>query len=110
MAYRKGEVILVPFPFTDLSTTKVRPALVLTTEAYEQATGSIIVAMITSVAHSTAFDYRLSDWKAAKLLYPSWVRTKLATLDPSLVRHTIGRLSDSDMQEVEVRMKSAFEL
>ena len=48
MAYKKGDVVLVPFPFTDLSKTKVRPAVVVSTPGYEQATGSIIIAMLTA--------------------------------------------------------------
>jgi hypothetical protein len=43
--------------------------------------------MITSVPHTTAYDYELKDWQVAHLLRPSWVRTKLATLDPGLVRY-----------------------
>ena len=110
MAYSRGDVVLVPFPFTDLSTNKVRPALVVSTSMYTQETGSLIVAMITSVPYSTAFDHELGDWQTPNLLYPSWVRTKLSTLDPSLVIRTIGQLTDVDMLEVEVRMKKALAL
>lgn len=110
MAQRRGDVVLVPFPFTDLSTNKVRPALVVSTNTYTQETGSLIVAMITSVPYSTAFDHELADWQSANLLYPSWVRTKLSTLDPALVIRTIGQLTDADMQEVEARMNKALAL
>jgi mRNA interferase MazF len=74
MAYRKGEIILVPFPFTDLSAQKTRPAMVLSDGAFEQSVGSVVVAMITSIPHTTPFDYALTDWKSARLLHPSWVR------------------------------------
>ena len=85
MAYQKGDVVLVPFPFTDLSATKIRPAVVLSTSAYETATGSTIIAMITSKAHTTPYDYPLADWKKAKLIKPSWMRSKLVTIDSSLI-------------------------
>ena len=110
MAYPKGQVVLVPFPFTDLSTTKVRPAVVVSTASYEQATGSIILAMLTGKAYATPHDYRLSDWQQANLVKPSWVRSKLATVDPQLVVHTIGQLSASDLQEVEARLKLSLDL
>ena len=79
-------------------------------EAFVQATHDFTVAMITSVPHTTAYDYELSDWQAARLLRPSWVRTKLATLDPALVRHQPGRLTERDLAEVEQRIRLALGL
>ncbi len=108
--YKKGDVILVPFPFSDLSSTKIRPVVVVSERNYEKETHNLIVAMITSITHVTPYDYELKDWQIAGLLSPSWVRAKLATLNPSLVRYKTGRLSDSDLGEVEKIIKSALEL
>ena len=88
--YQRGDIVLLPFPFTDLSATKTRPAVVVSVEGFEQETGDFTVAMITSVARTTSYDYALQDWQAANLLRPSWVRAKLATLDPALVRYQPG--------------------
>ena len=66
--------------------------------------------MITSVSRATAYDYALQDWQAANLLRPSWVRAKLATLDPALVRYQPGQLSDTDLAEVERRIRLALGL
>lgn len=108
--YHRGDVVLLPFPFTDLSAMRTRPAVVVSVDAFAQATNDFTVAMITSVPHTTAYDYELSDWQTARLLRPSWVRTKLATLDPELVRHQPGRLSDRDLAEVEERIRLALGL
>ena len=108
--YQRGDVVLLPFPFTDLSATRTRPAVVVSVPNFEQETRDFMVAMITSVPQSTSYDYALRDWQAARLLRPSWVRTKLATLDPALVRYQPGRLSDTDMTEVENRIKLALGL
>jgi mRNA interferase MazF len=108
--YQRGDIVLLPFPFTDLSATRTRPAVVVSVEAFAQATGDFMVAMITSVPQTTAYDYELSDWQAARLLRPSWVRTKLATLDPALVQHQPGRLSDTDLAAVEQRIRLALGL
>jgi mRNA interferase MazF len=108
--YQRGDIVLLPFPFTDLSAVRTRPAVVVSVDAFAQATGDFTVAMITSVPHTTAYDYALRDWQAARLLRPSWVRTKLATLDPALVRHQPGRLSAADLAEVEQRIRLALGL
>jgi mRNA interferase MazF len=108
--YERGDVVLLPFPFTDLSAARTRPAVVVSTDAFARDTGDFTVAMITSVPHTSAYDYALSDWQAAHLLRPSWVRAKLATLDPALVRYQPGRLSDADLAEVERRLRRSLGL
>ncbi|MFQ5614754.1 MAG: type II toxin-antitoxin system PemK/MazF family toxin [Anaerolineae bacterium] len=110
MAYARGDIVLVPFPFTDLSATKVRPALVVSDSDYERATGNLIVAQITGRMHSTPTDYAITGWQDANLLKPSIVRAKLATLSPSLVRHNPGKLAASDMVEVDKRLRLAMAL
>lgn len=108
--YQKGDVVLLPFPFTDLSATRTRPAVVVSVPGFEQETSDFTVAMITSVRHTTPYDYALQDWQAANLLRPSWIRVKLATLSPTLVRYQPGRLSDRDMAEVDTRIRMALGL
>lgn len=68
--YQKGDIVLVPFPFTDLSSTKTRPAVILSTQQFEIDTGSILVAMVTSVRRNTPFDSEVRNWKEANLLAP----------------------------------------
>jgi mRNA interferase MazF len=108
--YQKGDIVLLPFPFSDLTATKTRPAVIVSVEAFQRDTGDFTVAMITSVPHMTPYDYELKDWQAAHLLRPSWVRAKLATLDTGLVRYKPGKLSEADMAEVEKRIRLALGL
>ncbi|HJZ05405.1 MAG TPA: type II toxin-antitoxin system PemK/MazF family toxin [Patescibacteria group bacterium] len=110
MAFLKGDVVLVPFPFTDLSAAKTRPAVVVSTSSFERTTGNITVAMITFTQQVTPYDCTLVDWKKANLLFPSWVRAKLVTLSPALVRYHPGRLSRRDLSEVEKRVRHALGL
>lgn len=110
MAYQKGDVVLVPFPFSDLSATKTRPAVVVSVSGFEQDTGDFTVAMITSIPQRTPYDCALVDWQQANLLFPSWVRAKLVTLSPALVRFRPGQLSQRDFTEVEQRLRQALGL
>lgn len=110
MAYQKGDVVLVPFPFTDARATKARPALVLSDISYEQSTGNVILAQITSKAAQFPSDYALQDWAKAGLKKPSVVRIKLATLAASLVRYKPGAVSPADLAGVDARLKRVLRL
>lgn len=110
MAYRKGDVVLVPFPFADAQATKARPALVLSGATYEQSTGNLILAQITSQAPKFSSDYALTDWAKAGLKRPSTVRLKLATLAATLVRYQPGSVTADDLTEVDAHIKRVLRL
>lgn len=101
--FKKGDVVLIPFPFTDLTSAKTRPAVIVSAGLYERETGNFMVAMITSVPQSTSYDYEVKDWRTANLLAPSWVRIKIATINPKLVRYKPGSLTTADLIEVDKR-------
>ncbi len=109
MAYVKGDVVLVPFPFRDSATTRVRPAVVLSDEAYNQH-GDVIVAAVTTHAPRFPSDYQLVDWKAANLVAPSVVRMQLATISEARIVYCPGRLSSIDLQAVEAHLKQVLSL
>ncbi len=110
MAYQKGDVVLVPFPFADARATKARPALVLSDATYEQSTGNVILAQITSQAAQFPSDYTLRDWAQPGLKRPSIVRIKLATLAASLVRYKPGAVTPTDLTGVDSRLKQVLRL
>ncbi len=110
MGYQKGDVVLVPFPFADVRATKARPALVLSEPAYEQETGNLILAQITSKAAQFSSDCSLRDWAQAGLKRPSIVRLKLATMAAALVRHKPGTVTATDLSGVDACLKQALRL
>jgi mRNA interferase MazF len=110
MAYQRGDVVLVPFPFADAQATKTRPALVVSDPGYETETGNLIIAQITSQASKFFSDYPLKSWKGAGLVKPSIVRLKLATLASSLVRYRPGRISPAELAEVDNRLRKVLRL
>ena len=61
-AFKQGEVVLIPFPFTDLSTVKQRPALIVSSNWFNQQRSDSIVMAITSQvpARISADNYPLS--------------------------------------------------
>lgn len=110
MAFQRGEIVLIPFPYTDLSTTKTRPAVVISSPAYQAVRSELLLAYVSSqVAKATPpIDYLLNDWKQAGLLKPSFVRPKVAAIEPNLIVHQIGQLSSRDIDEVDRRLRLAL--
>jgi mRNA interferase MazF len=112
MAFQRGDIVLVPFPFSDLSTTKVRPAIIVSSTLYHSTEPDLILAAITSKIGAAAnpLDYVLQDWQTAGLRYASAFKPVFFTLDPAQVIYHIGALSTPDMSEVDRRMRLAFQL
>ena len=112
MVCKIRDVVLIPFPFTDLSTTKIRPAVVLSSSLYHATEPDLVLGAITRnlAAASAPVDYILVDWRAAHLFYPSAFKPLVFTLEPSSVRYRIGQLSHRDLTEIETRLRLMFDL
>ncbi len=109
--FRPGDVVLVKFPFSDLESTKKRPALCLASCKLTDKFQILTVAMITSQIESFALegDYLLGDWKNAGLLHSSLIRlAKVASLDLALVEKKIGTISSEDLDKIRVSFKRVF--
>ncbi|HSV91540.1 MAG TPA: type II toxin-antitoxin system PemK/MazF family toxin [Desulfobacterales bacterium] len=102
MTFERYAVVRVPFPFTDRTATKNRPALVLSApEAFNTPAGHSVMAMITSEGSAPwPLDCPVGDLTSAGLPAPSTVRFKLFTLDHRLVRGEIGKLAVADAERV----------
>lgn len=98
--YDFGDVLLVPFPFTDHTTAKKRPAVVVSSQTYHQHRPDIIVMAVTSQKPSPAggvdVEVPVSQWKEAGLLKPSVMKPILATMEPRLAIKKLGRLTERD--------------
>jgi mRNA interferase MazF len=102
VTFERFDVVRVPFPFTERTATKNRPALVLSDAAlFNAPAGHAVMAMITSAKNTPwACDCVISDLESAGLPASSTVRCKLFTLDVRLVRGVVGRLSRRDAERV----------
>lgn len=97
-AYIFGEVVLVPFPFTNQTGGKKRPAIVISSETYHAHRPDLLIMAITSQEH-TVLDFAsftIVDWQIAGLLKPSYAKPVLTTLERSLVIRSMGHLSPPD--------------
>jgi len=101
--YQKGDVVFVRFPFSDLSDSKMRPALIVWAPKVGSDPGYLLM-QITSVATSK-YEYLImltaDDLKAGSLPKPSVIRPdKLFTSNGSTISRTIGSVTDLFLQQV----------
>ena len=103
------DVVVVPFPFTDRKADKRRPALVLSTGAFNQAARHSVMAMITSAEQSSwPGDSGIGNLPAAGLSTPCIARLKLFTLDHRLIIRVCGRLSAPDQKRLRAAWKGVL--
>jgi mRNA interferase MazF len=94
------DVVVVPFPFTDSPASKRRPALVLSSHAFNDHSGHSLMAQITKAKQSSwPGDFRIQNVEAG-LPEECIVRMKLFTIDNRLIQKRTGNLSASDREQV----------
>jgi mRNA interferase MazF len=105
------DIVLIPFPFADLSAAKQRPCLVLASIKPRGLHEHLVVAMMTSHVSGLRFphDVVLAEWQKSGLPKPTLVRlAKVVTLDTTLVKRKFGRLFKADQQLVMTKVKELF--
>ncbi len=82
--YEFGDIVLVPFPFTDQSATKRRPAVVISSQVYHRVRPDLIIMAVTSQRPTTGSvgEVDVRDWREAGLLKPSVIKPVLTTINP----------------------------
>jgi|SRR5665648_194600 len=96
----KGDVVVIPFPFSDLSNSKRRPALIVA----DLDGGDVILCQITSVAKNDRYSIPLttSDFDNGKLKVESMIRpNRLFTADKSIVEYKAGTLTKEKVKLIE---------
>ncbi|MGI4742398.1 MAG: type II toxin-antitoxin system PemK/MazF family toxin [Janthinobacterium lividum] len=103
----KGDVVLITFPFTDLSGSKLRPAVVLTSTSID-----LTVCFITSqLRWQEPTDVLLLPSPASGIVKQSLIRTsKIATLDQKLAKGLLGRLATDEINELNSKLKTLLQL
>lgn len=102
-----GDVVEVPFPFTDLSDSRKRPAVVLA----EVGMGDWVLCELTGRGQSRTGDVRVTnnDMQSGRLDRNSWARvSRLHTLSARLFLRNFGRLTDAKQAEIAAAVRSLF--
>ena len=99
----RNDVVLLPIPFTDLTSRKVRPAIIIGRNGTD-----LFVVPISSVLTNT--DFALKEWSAAGLNVPCGVKAQIATVEQRLIVKVVGTLTAADLQMLEHRLRTWLQL
>ena len=94
-------MVLLPIPFTDLTSSKVRPAIVV---GHGSFPGDLFVVPITSQLGNA--DFPLVEWRAAGLNVASGVKGQISTVEDRLVRKTVGSILTTDIATLDGHLRS----
>jgi mRNA interferase MazF len=99
----RNDVVLLPIPFTNLTSRKVRPVIVVGGK-----NSDLFLVPISSVLANT--DCHLQEWRAAGLNVPSGVKAQFATVEEKLVVKIVGQLTDNDTKFLNTRLREWLKL
>ncbi|MDQ6622996.1 MAG: type II toxin-antitoxin system PemK/MazF family toxin [Verrucomicrobiota bacterium] len=98
MSYSRNEIVLLPIPFTDLTSRKVRPAIVVGGQHND-----LIVVPLTS--RTRYVDWVLQDWAGAGLNVACGIKAQVATVEQSRILKVVGRLQPADVQTLDQSLR-----
>lgn len=115
MTLKRGDIVLLRFPLTDLSGDKVRPAMVVSDNSFNKNNRDAVFLFITSKSYHSTFDYHLttnnkSFTKTGLKTQSTFRIAKLMTLEQTIALKLLGKADSSLMCEINKRLKLLFDL
>lgn len=108
-SFKKWDVVLVPFPFTDLSTSKKRPALIISPDGYNKFEDVVVMFITSNVkASPKPGDYKLKEWKKSGLPKVSMTRMRFSTIQKTIIIKKIGSFQDKDIAHLKKEIMKFF--
>jgi len=110
MPYEFGDIVLVPFPFTDQTASKRRPAAIVSSRAYNLARPDLVVMAVTSQIRALPAlgEVWINRWQEAGLLKPSAIKPVFATIEQRLVIRQLGILAVGDRDTLRAAIREAI--
>ncbi len=108
-AYSRGEVVLVGFVFSDESGKKLRPAVIISSAAYNRSRQEVVVAAITSNIRRRLFgDHLIANWKQAGLVFPSVATGILRTIKQTMIDRKLGSMTKADLEAIDREIRRSL--
>lgn len=106
--FSKNEVVLVRYPFSDLTSSKVRPAVVI--NAPHTSQDLFVVALTSKTSNLQAGEFVLTEWKKSGLNVETAVKRGIFTIKATLVRKRVGKLESADAEQLENSLRNWLDL
>ena len=106
--YKRGAIVLLPFPFSDQSSAKIRPAVIVSPD---YPSDDLLVMAITSVGDALRpGEFPIQFWREAGLIHPSFAKRAIASATGNLVKKQLGHLRESDLAKLNAALRFWFGL
>ena len=102
-SYSKSDVVLIRYPFSDLSSSKVRPAIIVNAPHISQ--DLIIVPLTSRTSSLLPGEFALANWQKAGLNVTSAVKRGIYTVQKNLCLKTVGQLTTKDRERLDHSLK-----
>jgi mRNA interferase MazF len=107
-SFSKNEIVLVRYPFSDLTNFKVRPAVVVNSQHVSK--DLFIVALTSKTQSLITGEFVLSEWQNAGLNVATALKRGVFTIHEKLVLKTVGALGTTDAENLEKSLRGWFDL
>ncbi len=110
--FSRGDVVIVPFQFSDRPVFKNRPAVVVSADAFQAKRQDVIIAAVTSRLREPLLsgDCQIAEWREAGLPKPSVATAILRTVKDAMIVRRMGALTREDMRSLDSNLAFALGL
>jgi mRNA interferase MazF len=102
-SYSRNEVVLIRYPFSNLSGSKVRPAIIVS--APHPSIDVLIVPLTSKVTSLFSGEFILQDWSQAGLNVPTAVKRGIFTVQENLIIKSVGQITATDSSALDVSLR-----
>ena len=105
---KQGDILLIPVPFSDLSSQKRRPVIVISNNDYNRKTGDFVVVAMTSNPAIVEYSFTItsSDLRTGSLNRPGKIRVdKIYALSQTIIAKRFGRINDATMDRIRATLR-----
>ena len=107
--FKKYDIVVVPFPFIDSELSKLRPALVISSEEFNHETKMVTCIMITSSSHEDwSSDVQIQNLQKAGLKKKCKARFKVFSIQGHLIKKVAGHLDKKDQERFNINFNRVF--
>ena len=106
-SFSKYDTVVVKFPFASSKKYKARPAVIISSNFYNDNSRDtlLIMAISSQIDNSLDFEYPLRDWESSGLLKPSVFKSSIATIEQEYVIQKLGTLSELDKKKLDITLE-----